>query len=136
VWQQRRSFHLGRSNGREWRGGKPPLLRVSLGLRDRVGTIEEKSHDFFEGFFADVDGAVNAIGGFDPIHFADGDLPGCSFSAIAEFDAKQITAEDNGHAVKGITVPGCGFPRRQPLSPDENISTMMQDLLIVLRIHV
>jgi len=105
-------------------------------LRGRVGTIEEKSYDFLKELFADVHGAVDAIGGLDPIHFANRNLPGLSFSAIAELDVEQVSAQYYGHAVKGIAVPGGGLAGGQALAADKVISAMMQNLLILCQVHI
>lgn len=113
----------------------PGLLRVVLGLRDGVGTIEEKSDDLFEGLLADVHGAVDAIGRLDPIHFADRNVPGLRFPAIAELDAEQVAAEDHGYAMKRVAMPRRGFAGRQPLPANENVSTMVQGLLSFCKFH-
>lgn len=110
-------------------------MSVILGLGDGVGTIEEKSYDFFEWFLANVYGAVDAIGRLGPIHFPDADLPGLRFCSISEFDAEQIPAENHGHAVIRIAVPGRGFARSEPLPPDENIFAVMENLLIFSEFH-
>ena len=68
------------------------LFRVGGRLGDGVRAIQEKSHDFLEHFLADVHGAVDTIAGLRPVHFANGDLPRQSFSAVAELDVEQIPA--------------------------------------------
>jgi hypothetical protein len=108
---------------------------VILRLRLRLRTIKEKSYNFFEDFLADVHGAVNAIGRFHPIHFANSDVPWLSCSAIAELDREQIAAQDYRQAMKWIAMPRRRLPRCQPLSPDQVISTTMQHLLISERFH-
>jgi hypothetical protein len=105
-------------------------LELFLRLRFRFRVIKKKSHNLLEYFFADVHRAVNAIAGLRPIHFANRDFPRLSITAIAEFDIQQIPAQDHGHPMKGIAMPRRRFPRRQPLSPDQVISAMMQHLLV------
>src|SRR5208283_4779524 len=95
-------------------------------LRFCVRTIKEEGHDLLEYFLPDVHGAVNAIGRLDPIHFTDSDLPWHSFSAIAELDVEQVAAQDDGHTMKRVAMPGCRLARRQPLPPNQVISAMMQ----------
>src|SRR5216684_4121334 len=90
------------------------LLRVVLRLRDRLRLIKEKRGDLLKRFLADVHRAVDAIAWLQPIHFANRHLPRLSFSAIAELDVEYIPAQDHGHAMKGIAMPGCRLPRRQP----------------------
>jgi hypothetical protein len=105
-------------------------------LRHCIGTIEEESHDFFEGYVADVHGAVDAMARLRPIHLAHRNLPRLSFSTIAKFDVEQISAQHHRDSVKGIAVPRRCLPRRQPLSADEIISAMVQHLLISRQFHV
>jgi hypothetical protein len=112
------------------------LLRIVFRLRHCVRPIQEKSHDFFEDLVADIHSAVKAIGRFYPIHFADSNLPRLSFSAVAELDVEQIAAQDHSQTMKGIAMPRRRFPRRQPLSPNQVISAMMQHLLISERFHI
>lgn len=109
---------------------EPLLIRVFLWLRDRLGVIKEESYNLLEYFFPNIYGAVDAIAGFRPIYFADSNLPRLSFSGVAELYVEEITAQDYGDPMKGIAMPGCSLPRRQPLSPDQVISPMMQHLLI------
>lgn len=110
-------------------------LGVLLWLWHCVRTVEEKSHDFFEHFFADIDGAVNAIRRLRPIYFARGYLPRQSFSAVAKLDFEQVATEDHGHPMKGITMPGRRLPRDQPLPPHQVIPAMMQYFLIGRDFH-
>jgi hypothetical protein len=56
------------------------------GLWHGVRTIQKKGHNFFEYFFADVYGTVDAVAWLRPIHFAHADLPFLSVSAITEFN--------------------------------------------------
>jgi hypothetical protein len=124
-------------DGRSWEteDAAAKLPGAVFGLGDGVGAIEEKSDDFFEGELADVNGAVDAIGGLDPVHFTDGDVPWDGFATIAEFDVEEIAAEDHGHAVKGIVMPRRGFARRELVAPDQVIAAMMQNLLTFRQAH-
>jgi hypothetical protein len=94
-----------------------------------VGIVQKKRDDFFEYFFADVDGAVDAVGRLGPIHFAYGDGPRQSVAAVAKLDVKPVAAQDHGEPMKRIVMPGCCLSRRQPLPSHQVISAMMQDLL-------
>ena len=123
------------SHTQKRRVGHPALQGPVFRLRYGVGVIQKKDYDFFEIFFADVNCAVNAIAGLGPIDFTHGNLPGQSLAAIAKFDFEEIAAQDHGHAVKGVAVPGCGFARRQALPPDQAVSAMVQHLLILGQIH-
>ena len=102
------------------------FFRLRLGVR----VIKKKSYNLLEYLFADVHRAVDAIAGLRPIHFANCDFPRLSFTAIAELDIQPISAQDYGHPMKGIAMPRCRLPRRQPLSPDQVISAMMQHFLV------
>jgi hypothetical protein len=78
-----------------------------------VGAVQEESHDFLEDFLADVDGAVDAIARFGPIHLTDGNVPGqgrCGgvFSSIAELDFSRSPLKTTVTAMKGIAMPGRG----------------------------
>jgi len=112
------------------------LLGVVLRLCHRIRTIKEESYDLFEDFLADIHGAVNAIGRFHPIHSANSNFPRLSLSAVAELDVEEIAAQDHRQTMKGIAMPRRRFPRRQPLSPNQVISAMMQHLLIFYQFHV
>jgi hypothetical protein len=104
-------------------------------LRLGVWAIEEERYNFLEYFLANVHGAMDAIAWLDPIHFAHRNLPWQSFAAIAELDMEQVSAQDHGHAMKGIAMPGCRLAWRQPLPPHQVVSAMMQHLLISCRFH-
>jgi len=110
--------------------GGTHLFRFLLGLRDRLRVIEEKRGDLLKCLLADVHRAVDAIAWLQPIHFAHRHLPCLSFSAIAELDVEYIPAQDYRHPMKGIAMPRCRLPRRQPESPDQVISVMVQQLLM------
>src|SRR5262249_7165094 len=58
-----------------------------------------------------------------------------SFSFVAELDVQPVSAQDHGHAMKGIAMPGRRLARRQPLSPHQVIAAMMQHLLIGRELH-
>ena len=68
---------------------------------------------------------MDAVGWFYPIHFAHGDIPCLGFSAVAELDIKEISAQDHGDAMKGIAMPRCRLAGRQALSADQVISAMV-----------
>src|SRR5690349_8022646 len=110
-------------------------VRNSPRLGHGVATVEEKGYDLLENVFPHIDGAMHAVGLLRPIYFAHGDLPGQSFSAIAELDFQQIATEDDGHAVKGVAVPGRGLTWCQTLSPHQIVSAMVQHLLIGRHFH-
>ena len=99
-------------------------ISVRLRLWHGVRTIEEKCHNFFENFCADVHGTVDAVAWLRPIHFTHADLPFLSVSAITEFNPQQIATQNYSHAMKGIAMPRSRFPGRQPLSPDQVIAVM------------
>jgi hypothetical protein len=115
----------------EW----PPLPRIVFRLRVCVRVIQEKRSDFLKRFLADVHRAVDAIARLNPIHFSNRHLPLESFSAIAELDGEQVAAQDDGHTMKGIAMPGRRLARRQALPPDQVIPAMMQHLLISRPFH-
>ena len=106
-------------------GGRVEKLATILGLGVGAGTIQEESYDFLEEVLADVHGAVDAVAGLRPVHFANGDLPRQSCSAVTELDAEQVPAQDHGYAVKGVSVPRGGLARGQALAADQNVSAMV-----------
>jgi hypothetical protein len=109
---------------------------IFLRLRLGVGTIQKERHDLLENLLANIHGSMDAIAGLNPIHFPYRDLPRQSFSAVAELDLQQISAQNYRYPVIGIVVPGCGFARRQPLPPDKTISAVMQYSLLAHRVTV
>jgi len=111
------------------------VLGLSFWLRLGVGTIKEKRYDLFEDLLTNVYSAVDMIGGFHPIHLTHGDFPGHGFSAITELDVYQVAAEDYSHAVKRIVVPRGRLARRQPLSPYQVVTAMMQHFLLCHEVH-
>ena len=114
----------------ECRSSEFGLLRLILGLRIRVVTIEKECNDLFKNFFADVDCAMHPVAGLNPIDFADYHFPRHRLSAIAKLDMQQITAQNHGHSMIGVVMPGRGFSRREPLPPHKVISAMMQHVLV------
>ena len=103
--------------------------RIYLGLRYRVGLIEEERDHFFKDFFTNVHCAVNAITWLRPIHFANRDFRFQWFFAIPKLDSEQIATQYHRYSMIGIAVPRCCISRQEPLSPDKIFSPMMQDLL-------
>ena len=108
---------------------------IDLRLRNRVRAIEEESHDLLKYFFPNVHRAVDALARLAPIYFAGSDFARLSLSAVAELDGEEISTQDHSYPVKGITMPRRRLPRRQPLSPDQVIPPMMQNLLLPQRAH-
>lgn len=63
----------------------------AFGLRRRIRVVKEEGDHFLEWLTADVDGTMDVVGGFGPVHFADGDLPGEGLGAITELDVQQVS---------------------------------------------
>jgi hypothetical protein len=111
------------------------LSGVVFGLGNGVGAVKKEGHDLFEHGLADVDRAVDAIGGLGPVHFAHGHFPGESLSAIAKLNVEKVAAQDNGYTMVGVVMPGRRLSGRQPLPAHEIISVVMQDLSVGGSLH-
>jgi hypothetical protein len=122
-------------SGCQWLVASRFVTNLILGLRLRVRAVKEKSHDLFEDFSANVDCAVDAIGRFHPIDFADSDVPLLRFFPVTELDIQQVAAHDDCHTMKRIAMPRGGLSRAQPLAADQVISAMMQHLLSSEAVH-
>jgi hypothetical protein len=113
-----------------------PLFGTVLRLRLRAGMVQKESHDFLKDLLPNVYGAMYSISWFYPVDLADSNIPWYGLTAVAKLDVQKIAAQDHGHPMKWIVVPGRRFAGSELLASHEVVSTMVQHLLVCRQLHI
>lgn len=103
-------------------------LRLGRRLVGGVGVIEEEDGDLLVRDGADVDAAVDAVGGFVPVHLAGRGADTMGRCAVPVLDLNRLAAEDDRNAVVGVPVPGQGLARFKTEPADQRRGAVMENL--------
>jgi hypothetical protein len=100
-------------------------MSALLRLWHRVRTIQKEGYDLLEHLLPHIHRTVDSVAWLRPIHLAYRDLARPGFSAIAELDVEQISAQHHRHPMIRIAMPRGRLAWIETLSPDQVISSMV-----------
>jgi|HubBroStandDraft_1064217.scaffolds.fasta_scaffold67701_2 hypothetical protein len=98
-------------------------------LRRGIGMPEKVDRDFLEYLLPGIDGAVDTIRRFDPIHLAGRQLGVNARASIAKFDRQGVPTEHNRNPVPWVAVPRRSLAGRKAHPSNQRLSVPMQDFL-------